>query len=82
MRLIHNAAIPQQGVFSLTNLSDIEDYIESLEDNAGTRYLYAFDLQRSERDKALNDLRLMGITSATLFPGIDSVCREMRIRYF
>lgn len=70
--------IPQQAILTLTNLHDIESYIQKLENDINERYLYSFDLPRSETKKALHDLRLMGITQATLFPGIDSICKELK----
>lgn len=78
----NDRAIPQQGLLTLTNLSHIEDFIEYKERMSGKRYLYAFDIPKREAGKALSDLRLMGITEATLFPGFDSICRELRRQYF
>jgi hypothetical protein len=74
-------AIPQQGVLTLTNLEDIEKYL-MLQEKEGNRYLYAFDLPADEASKAMSDLRLMGITRASMFPGVDSICRELRDIYF
>jgi len=78
----NDRAIPQQGVLTLTNLQDIEEYIEVLEREVSDRFIFAFDLARSDRQKALSDLRLMGITQATLFLGVESACKEMRARRF
>lgn len=75
-------AIPQQGLLTLTNLHDIEEYIQLQERRAEQRYLYAYDLPKGEAAKALSDLRLMGITQATLFPGVESICADMRARRF
>ncbi|MFZ5961986.1 FRG domain-containing protein [Thalassococcus sp. BH17M4-6] len=77
----NDRAIPQQGLLSLTNLENIEEFIE-YQERSGNRYLHAFDLPVEEKDKALSDLRLMGITKSTLFPGLDSICEELRHRYF
>ncbi len=74
-------AIPQQAVLTLTNLEDIERYIQYQEVD-GQKYLFAFDLPASEAAKALADLRLMGITRASMFPGIESICEELRDLYF
>ncbi|WP_433989540.1 hypothetical protein SuNHUV7_01240 (plasmid) [Pseudoseohaeicola sp. NH-UV-7] len=74
-------AIPQQGLLALTNVEDIERFVRAKESFSG-QYLRAIDLPVSEAEKALNDLRLMGITKATLFPGIESICEELRNLYF
>ena len=78
----NNRAVPQQGMLSLTNLRDVERHIMYLERKSKEKYIYAFDLPRDEGIKVLHDLRLMGLTQATLFPGIESICREMRARQF
>jgi hypothetical protein len=75
-------AIPQQGVLTLTNLEDIERYIQGKQESDGHTYLYAFDLPASEAKNAISDLRLMGITKASLFPGIESICAELRDLHF
>ncbi len=75
-------AIHQQGLLSLTNLQDVEGFIALQEKLQNERFLYAFDLPSSEAEKALRDLRLMGITEATLFPSIDNICKEHKVRYF
>ncbi len=74
-------AVPQQGILALTNVEDIEQHILDLEEYPG-QYLTAFDLPVSEKPKVLDDLRLMGITSATLFPGMDGICSELRATQF
>jgi hypothetical protein len=78
----NDRAIPQQGVLALTNLHNVEAQIIELEESSDERYLYAFDLPRHQALEALRHLRLMGITQATMFPGVESICREMRDRHF
>lgn len=78
----NDRAVPQQGLLSLTNLHNIEDYIFELERGAEARFLYAFDLPRPQKIEVMRNLRLMGITQSTLFPGIESICREMRLQNF
>lgn len=77
----NDRAIPQQGLLTLTNLEDIERFL-MLKENENKKYLFAYDIPASERSKVLSDLKLMGITASTLFPGIDSICRELRDRHF
>lgn len=68
----------QQGRFLVTNVSTVEDYIIFLESRTQKRYLYAADLPVDLAGVALEDLAYMGLTAATLFPGLDGVCRMMR----
>lgn len=74
--------IPQQAVSAITNIDDIETYIQECEKQKGKQYLCAFDLPLSERDKVLQELRYMGITAGSLFPGLDGACEELKNRNF
>jgi FRG domain. len=71
-------AIPQQALSSVTSVDDVESYIEKCEKGSNKRFLEAFDIPISEAPAALADLRLMGITAGSLFPGIDGTCEEIR----
>ncbi len=73
--------IPQQALSTFTNVDDIESHIQSCE-RPGNTYLCAIDIPASERDLALKELRMMGITPGTLFPGLDGACSELRERFF
>lgn len=75
-------ALPQQALFSVTNVDDIESYINDHEIEYNKRYLRVFDLPLAERDVVLRELRLMGITSSSLFPGFDGICEDIRMRLF
>ena len=70
--------VPQQSVTTVTNLDDIEAYILDREAETRTKYLQAFDIPASDRSEAMQDLRFMGITAGSMFPGIDGVCEELR----
>ncbi|MFM0240436.1 FRG domain-containing protein [Paraburkholderia phytofirmans] len=71
-------AVPQHALSALTSVDDIERYIKLREGFFGKAFLEAFDIPISEASKALSDLRSMGITVGSLFPGIDGACEEMR----
>jgi hypothetical protein len=71
-------AIPQHALSGLTSVDDIERYIQLQEGKFKKTFLEAFDIPVSEAPKALADLRAMGITVGSLFPGIDGACEEMR----
>jgi len=82
MALNNDRVIPQQGIATITNVDDIEKYIERTEQHRAKKYLQAVDLPWSSRDQVMTDLSLMGITAGSLFPGIDGTCEEMRERHF
>ncbi len=68
----------QQGKFLVTNVGLVEGFIlfHERQDNQG--YLFAIDVPVSLATEALEDLAFMGLTAATMFPGLDGVCRMMR----
>lgn len=74
--------VPQQSVITMTNIDDIESYVLRCENECGHRFLFAADIPINERDEVMNDLRFMGITAATMFPGIDGVCEELKEQNF
>lgn len=75
-------SLPQQALAALTNIDDIESYVTSAENKYGRRFIWAYDIAIEEREKALRHLALMGITAASLFPGLDGLCEEFRDRHF
>ncbi len=74
--------IPQQAVTTVTNLHDIEAYVLERQIEKGRIFLEAIDIPASERDTAMLDLRFMGITAGSMFPGVDGVCEELREKNF
>jgi len=69
----------------LSNVPDIETLITSTEEQASqTRldFLTKIDLPLADARQGLDELRQMGITHASLFPGIDGVCLELSDRFF
>lgn len=75
----HNPRLhAQQGRFMATNISDIETAICNWQYLRSRRYLVAADVPVSCAQEALEDLAFMGLTAATLFPGLDGVCRMMK----
>ncbi|MBN8991594.1 MAG: FRG domain-containing protein [Rhizobiales bacterium] len=74
--------IPQQGISSITNVDDIERYIDHMERARGTTYLQVFDLPVIERPRVMRELAIMGVTAGSLFPGLDGACEELRERFF
>jgi FRG domain len=73
--------IPQQATSMITNIDDIEGYIQSKQ-SAAKKYLWAIDLPMSDRRQAVSELSYMGITAGSMFPGLDGACEELRERNF
>jgi hypothetical protein len=73
--------VPQQALSSFTSVDDIEGYIRTKE-TPKKSYLKVIDLPLRERDGVIRELRLMGITAGSLFPGLDGACEELRERFF
>ena len=46
------------------------------------KYLWKIDINKAFRNEAIRDLREMGITSASLFPGYDGFCEMLKDRDF
>ncbi len=75
-------AIPQQSLSMITNVDDVEAHINSVERAHGFTFLEAIDLPASARPEVMRDLAFMGITAASLFPGLDGVCESLREKNF
>ncbi|RQR87058.1 FRG domain-containing protein [Burkholderia sp. Bp9012] len=73
--------IPQQALSGLTNVDDVESYIRSKE-SADRCYMKVIDIPIKDRPRIMRELSIMGITSGSLFPGLDGTCEEVRERYF
>lgn len=73
--------IPQQSAHTFSNVADIEGWIRRFENERG-HYLSAINIPASERSNALRELAFMGVTAASLFPGLDGSCRALRERFF
>jgi len=74
--------VPQQALSSVTNMEDIEEYIQQVERTHSTVYLQAVDLPVAERVDVLRELAATGIGPGSLFPGLDGACGQMRDRFF
>jgi hypothetical protein len=82
LSLENNRMVPQQATAALTNVDDIEYYIQYHERIRKKKYLRRIDIPVSDREIALAQLRLMGITAGSLFPGLDGTCRAMAAKNF
>jgi len=73
---------PQQSMAAFSSIDNIEDYIAAYELDAKQQFLTRIDIHADERDRAEDELRFMGITPASLFPGIEGVCKSLRAELF
>ncbi len=70
--------VPQQGVTTVTNVVDIEEFILEKARGDSKNYLTAIDILANERETVMQELRFMGISAGSMFPSIDGVCEELR----
>lgn len=68
----------QRGHFLVTNVANLESFICGIDVGAKTTHLFAADIPIKCAATALEDLTFMGLTAATMFPGLDGVCRMMK----
>ena len=74
--------VPQQALSTFSSVDDIETYITFVERTKEKSYLEVFDLPLDEREHVLQELRLMGISAGSMFPGLEGACEELRERFF
>jgi len=74
--------IPQMGSTTVTNVNNIQGYIEEREKEVNQTFLYHVTLPVSQILNIKNELNLMGINEMTLFPGIDGICQHFKSFYF
>ena len=80
-------AHPQQSKVMFSNVANVEHFVSELEKHAlraNETYviLNKIDLKYSIREEAINYLRYIGITPATMFPGFDGVCKALKQKFF
>jgi hypothetical protein len=83
LRARHNLRVfPQQSVHMFSNLVDIEHHVSEIEKREGRKYLTRIDIPVTERSLAMQELHIMGITAASLFPGVEGLCRSLAEQWF
>lgn len=73
---------PQQSVHVFSNVQDVESWVNLVEEGKERRYLTLIDIPWSERRFAIRELDYMGVSAATLFPGLEGICRALKERQF
>jgi hypothetical protein len=66
----------QQGRFLVTNYWHVERHIRAMESADNKTYLVAADVPIASALEALEDLDYMGLSAASLFPGLDGLSRS------
>jgi hypothetical protein len=74
--------LPQQSVHMFSNLVDIEGFIGIVERQEKRQFLRCVDIPALERSVAMRELDAMGLTAASLFPGVDGLCRSLAEKWF
>ena len=74
--------LPQQSIHTFSNLFDIEGFIEIVEQTEQRKFLRRVDISAVERSVAMRELDTMGLTTASLFPGVDGLCRSLAEKWF
>ncbi|EJY4342119.1 FRG domain-containing protein [Vibrio cholerae] len=74
--------VSQMAVTTATNVPDVELYLENIKNVTGKTFLYHALLPIKERRIIVNELYLMGINSATMFPDFDGMCMSLKEKYF
>jgi hypothetical protein len=74
--------VPQHSIASFSNVDDMEGHISREEASTKHKHLTVIDIDASDRKRALDELRLMGITTGSLFPGLDGICKSLKEKSF
>lgn len=75
-------ALPQQSLVTFSNIGNIESFIKHKEKENNKTYLTVYDISYSDRNDAMKDLEIMGITAASLFSGLDGICSALKEKQF
>jgi len=74
--------LPQQSVHMFSNILAIERFVASREQEHKRHFLTRVDIPAIERRVAMIELDAMGITAASLYPGLDGLCRMHAEKWF
>ncbi|MDP2716290.1 FRG domain-containing protein [Rheinheimera sp.] len=75
-------ATPQQSIVMFSNMANIENCIQYFEGQSDRKVIRYFDIPYSERNTVMTELRHMGITHSSMFPGLDGACQALREKLF
>jgi len=77
----NSRVLPQQSLFTFSNITDMERWI-TIHEKAGGEIIRAFDLKKESRQAAIIDLENMNISAASLFPGLDGSFEALKERAY
>ncbi|BBO27453.1 hypothetical protein AltI4_18410 [Alteromonas sp. I4] len=77
----NSRVLPQQSLFTFSNITDMERWI-TIHEQTGGEIIKAFDIKKESRQAAVNDLENMNISAASLFPGLDGSFEALKERAF
>lgn len=72
----------QQALAMFTNVSDTMLFINEKSVEYGQTFLEIIDIPVSERNIAMKELQLMGITHRSIYPGLEGACKALREQKF
>lgn len=75
-------ATPQQSIVMFSNMADIESCVQHYEREQNRQVIQYFDIPYHERNTVMAELRHMGITHSSMFPGLDGACQALREKLF
>ena len=75
-------ALPQQSKVMFSNVANAERFIGNEEKRSDLTILNKIDLKYSLREEVVDYLRYIGITPATMFPGLDGTCKALAQKFF
>ncbi len=75
-------SMAQQSVVTFSNIWSMEWFIHQHENKHSEKYLRKIDIALSERHTVMKELEYMGITAASMFPGLDGTCMALKEKYF
>ena len=77
----NSRVLPQQSLFTFSNITDMERWI-TIHEKTGGEIVKAFDIKKDSRQAAMNDLENMNISAASLFPGLDGSFEALKERAY
>jgi hypothetical protein len=77
----NSRVLPQQSLFTFTNLTDIERWI-TVHEREDCEFIKAYDISKTSAHNAMNDLDNMNINAASLFPGLDGSFEALKRKLF
>ncbi|HEY4302432.1 MAG TPA: FRG domain-containing protein [Candidatus Didemnitutus sp.] len=73
--------VPQQSYHTFSTVADVAAWIR-LSETKERKFLGIVDIPNTDRADAMRELASMGITAASMFPGLDGVCRGLKEEHF